>query len=102
MTRGIAVCFALAVIGCAAKRLPPGTPPPEYETHVPPPWPPPARDAGAPRASEIEHALPPPAPTLPIPALGEPVPEMSLDAGLHAGPDAGEAGGGPSPDGGVR
>lgn len=31
---------ACAVLACSAKRLPPGTPPPEYETRTVEPWPP--------------------------------------------------------------
>jgi hypothetical protein len=32
--------------GCGHKQLPPGTPPPEYEVPVVPPWPPAGADAG--------------------------------------------------------
>ncbi len=44
-----AVTLALVGVGaCATKRLPAGTPPPEYETHAFQPWPP---ASAAPRAA---------------------------------------------------
>jgi hypothetical protein len=39
---GLALAFALA---CGPKRIPPGTPPPEYERPVLTPWSPPAGSA---------------------------------------------------------
>jgi hypothetical protein len=90
----LVIFITVAVTGCAAKRLPPGTPPPEYELRELPPWTPPAPDAGAPE---------PPAPLL-APA---PVPEPA-DAGTpseapsEVPPDAGGATDGAFPDGGVR
>jgi hypothetical protein len=60
---------------CSGRRLPPGTPPPEYEAPVVVPWSPPGTDAGTdagpPGASEPADATAPPAPES----------ELSLDAG---------------------
>ena len=39
------LAVTLAIAACATKRLPPGTPAPEYETRSFPPWP--AASAGA-------------------------------------------------------
>ena len=64
---------ALAFAACSGRRLPPGTPPPEYEAPIVTPWPAASADAGvdaAPKASEDE----PPSPATPAP-------ELSLDAG---------------------
>jgi hypothetical protein len=45
--RWIACTAAWAAFSaCSAKSLPPGTPPPEYETRSLEPWPPAAGDAG--------------------------------------------------------
>ena len=71
---------------CAAKRLPPGTPPPEYEIRQPEPWVDP-EDAGT--APSEDAAVPPDAgaPSLPPSEIV---------------PDAGQAVEGPSPDAGKR
>ncbi len=74
-----ALCACLWLGGCATKRLPPGTPPPEYETRAVPPWPP---VTSAPSA-------PAPVPT---------APEGSPDAG--SGPDGASSEPSPSPDAG--
>jgi len=86
----LTACFLFGA--CAAKRLPPGTPPPEYEIREPAPWA--APDAGTgPLASDArpsgEAAAPPNAvaPSLPPSEIA---------------PDAGPAVVGPSPDAGVR
>jgi hypothetical protein len=69
---GIALCF-----GCATKSLPPGTPPPEYETRSIEPWPPSAPDAGTDDAS--------PGPAMPAPAETP----VDGDAGIPPSGDAG-------------
>jgi len=65
----------VAFTACSARRLPPGTPPPEYEPPVVSPWSPPSDDAGAdpspPSGNEPADAASPPAPES----------ELSLDAG---------------------
>lgn len=71
---------------CAAKRLPPGTPPPEYEIREPVPWVDP-EDAGTAPAEDAAAR-----PDTVVPSL--PPSEIV--------PDAGQAVGGPSPDAGVR
>jgi hypothetical protein len=90
-SRSFAALVAVTLVAaCAAKRLPPGTPPPEYETRELPAWTGDAPDAG-PAA---------PAPSVPAPAAdeaaGAPVPSEQpkteptpLDAGPGASPDAG-------------
>ena len=39
-----------ALVGCSSRRLPPGTPPPEYEPPSVTPWPVESADAAAPTA----------------------------------------------------
>jgi hypothetical protein len=80
MTRALLAALAacLWLSACATKRLPPGTPPPEYETRAIPPWPP------VPSSS-------------PAPAPAASAPELSPDAG--SSPDA-PSEPGPSPDAG--
>lgn len=63
--------IALAFPACSGRRLPPGTPPPEYEPPIVSPWPGENADAGTDAATESEHAASPPAVA----------PELSLDAG---------------------
>jgi len=54
------------LFGCGPQRLPPGMPPPEYETRSPPPWPPgaagaagqPANAATAPSATSAAAGSP--------------------------------------------
>lgn len=89
-TRTVLVLAALAALGCAAKRLPPGTPPPEYETRELPPWSGDATDAGSSEPATPE-AAPPPADTLPPPVTPEPpkTEPVPLDAGPSPSPDAG-------------
>lgn len=84
MSRGVAgVCswvLAAMVFGvaCSQAALPPGTPPPEYETRPVEPWPP---------ASAITAA--PPAETAPQdPVLTQPVGDVLNDAGTPDLPDA--------------
>jgi hypothetical protein len=74
----LALALGLLVAGfaaCAGRRLPPGTPPPEYEPPVVTPWSPPGNDAGTdaspPTSSERADAASP----------GAPESELSLDAG---------------------
>jgi hypothetical protein len=69
-----------ALGACATKRLPPGTPPPEYETRAIPPWPPVTPSSSAAPAE-----------------FGPPAAEI-LDAG--SAPDAASITPGPSPDAG--
>ncbi|MEO6598815.1 MAG: hypothetical protein ABIQ16_03015 [Polyangiaceae bacterium] len=57
---------------CAGRRLPPGTPPPEYEAPLVVPWTPDSGEVALPKSAE-HHADP----ALP-PAAGA---ELSLDAG---------------------
>jgi hypothetical protein len=80
MSRALLVALGacLWLSACATKRLPPGTPPPEYETRAIPPWPPVSASA-------------------PAPAPASSVSEVSLDAG--SSPDAASETG-PSPDAG--
>jgi hypothetical protein len=73
-----------ASFGCATKRLPPGTPPPEYEKRTFEPWSPLEPDAGADAAAP---AAPPagPAPMAPPePLPASPIP--SVDAGPPSAP----------------
>jgi hypothetical protein len=42
----VVALVALGWVACATKRLPPGTPPPEYEKRTFEPWPRPEPDAG--------------------------------------------------------
>jgi hypothetical protein len=67
--------LALAIVACSARRLPPGTPPPEYELPIIAPWPPPSSDAGADATTAAAQGGAG-APSLPTVA-----PELSLDAG---------------------
>lgn len=41
-----------ALLGCSGRRLPPGTPPPEYEPPIVVPWAPAGADAGLAPAAE--------------------------------------------------
>ena len=81
----LGVCL-LMTGACAAKRLPPGTPPPEYEIREPAPWVDP-EDGGM--APAEDAAAPPNAVTPSLPPS-----EIASDAG--------QAVEGPSPDAGVR
>jgi hypothetical protein len=86
----VAVVGLGLVAGCAAKRLPPGTPPPEYETRELPPWSGDTPDAGMPAPAPAEAPSPPAEgapPQAPAdPPKSEPLP---LDAGMSPSPDAG-------------
>lgn len=68
---------ALLALGCGHRRLPPGTPPPEYEKPVVPPWPEPGASA------TVE-----PAPAIPVPSAEPPAPEPP-PVDVEAPPDAG-------------
>lgn len=59
---------------CSGRRLPPGTPPPEYEAPLVAPWTPDSGDAGVPNAAE--NAADPRT----SPEAGA---ELSLDAGAR-------------------
>jgi hypothetical protein len=91
-TRVVGALLALsAVAGCAAKRLPPGTPPPEYETRTLEPWSGDAPDAGT--AAPVPGE-PPPAPTddsaaMPAPSEQPKTEPLPIDAGMNPSPDAG-------------
>ena len=76
MTRHVAVSFlaALWVLGCSGRRLPPGTPGPEYEPPIVTPW----------QSEPPDAALP-----------------VSNAAGASAAPES-AAGAQLSPDAGVR
>lgn len=50
--------LAVALTACASRRLPPGTPPPEYETRSYPAWPP-ASAASIASAQPPDPAAPP-------------------------------------------
>ncbi|MEO8900604.1 MAG: hypothetical protein ABI627_03695 [Polyangiaceae bacterium] len=71
---GVPVFALLAVAACSGRRLPPGTPAPEYEPPLVTPWP----------ASEADAAAPAPPPTAasvaPESAAGA---ELSPDAGVR-------------------
>jgi hypothetical protein len=70
----------LGLVACATKRLPPGTPPPEYETRAVSPWPPVTPSSSV---APVPVATGPDAP---------PEPATSLDAGSVSpspSPDAG-------------
>ena len=66
--------LALTVVACSARRLPAGTPPPEYEPPILPVWSP----AGATAAGPVEPSDPVPAPD--GVSDGGAGPELSLDA----------------------
>jgi hypothetical protein len=86
--RLIAVAIVIATAGaCAAKRLPPGTPPPEYETRELPPWSDVTPDAGAEPAAPAEPAPVPEDAS--VPSEEPKVESAPLDAGLGPSPDAG-------------
>jgi hypothetical protein len=90
-SRLLAGFFAVAlVVGCAAKRLPPGTPPPEYETRELPAWTGDAPDAGAPAPLPVEAApvVDQPA-NAPVPTEQPKTEALPLDAGPGPSPDAG-------------
>ncbi len=93
------VSGVLMASACASKRLPPGTPPPEYEVRALPPWPF-AVDAGAeaPDASSPSAASSPASRSAEVPAGPEPAAPTPSTPGSEGAPD----GGGPSLDGGVR
>jgi len=63
-----------ALVACSGQRLPPGTPPPEYEPPIVPPWTPEQGGAGQPDPNEHASVLTNP------PDAGV-APELSLDAG---------------------
>ncbi len=70
----LAALSTLAVDGCSGRRLPPGTPPPEYEPPVVTPWAPESLDAGA-------DSAPPTASEAPNAHSADTGPDLSLDAG---------------------
>ncbi|HEY3499530.1 MAG TPA: hypothetical protein VGK73_32795 [Polyangiaceae bacterium] len=82
MTRFLACFLTLFVLStaCTAKRLPPGTPPPEYEQRPVAPWP----SAAAPEPVSA-----------PPPEIGAPA---ATSGGPDAGVDAGESSPAPFPD----
>ncbi len=66
--------LALGVYACATRRLPPGTPPPEYEHPIVAPWTTESSDAGATLVGDVRGA----------PDAGaRPAGELSLDAGVR-------------------
>jgi len=66
------VSIALTWVACSGRRLPPGTPPPEYEPPQIVPWAAENADAGSDASARREEQTPAP------PAAA---PELSLDAG---------------------
>ncbi|MEI9939994.1 MAG: hypothetical protein WDO69_22460 [Pseudomonadota bacterium] len=64
--------ITLTFAACSGRRLPPGTPPPEYEPPTVTPWPVESADAGGDAAARNDAE----APSLPTHD-----PELSLDAG---------------------
>jgi hypothetical protein len=70
------------LIGCGPPRLPPGTPPPEYETRSLPPWPAAAGGAGgqAPTTAQAPTPAPPGTPA------GVPAAAAAGSAGTLPGP----------------
>jgi hypothetical protein len=87
--RSMALAFiAVAVLdACAAKRLPPGTPPPEYETRELPPWSDAAPDAGAEAPPRVEPERVPE--DAAVPSEEPKIESAPVDAGLGPSPDAG-------------
>jgi hypothetical protein len=81
-TFGLAL-VSLSLAACSSKRLPPGTPPPEYEQRPVAPWP----SASLPAAAVPEVAEPPPA----GPEAGAAGPDAGTDPGAAPAPavDAG-------------
>jgi len=71
--------LALSAQACSGRRLPPGTPPPEYEPPVVTPWTPEREDAGVAAGDAADAGVAGKANT------GEPPPsgELSSDAGLR-------------------
>jgi hypothetical protein len=65
---------ALAFAACSGRRLPPGTPPPEYEPPIVSPWPAENTDAGAGAGAASDSGV-----------LGSP-PALDSDLSLDAGP----------------
>jgi hypothetical protein len=92
MRRTASILLAFAMAGCAAKRLPPGTPAPEYEVREAEPWSGDTPDAGAPTA---------PAEAVASPAEETPAPPAASDQ-PKTEPAPVDAGASPSPDAGVR
>jgi hypothetical protein len=90
--RVVALLLVLAAVaGCGAKRLPPGTPPPEYETRALEPWSGDAPDAGT---GAIVPSEPTPGATdggaaMPAPSEQPKTEPVPLDAGMNPFPDAG-------------
>jgi hypothetical protein len=81
VVRVVMVVVGVTASACASKRLPPGTPPPEYETRPISPWPPEAASSRAPAGSA--NALPPATST----EVGPPPPPVGGSAGsLPAAP----------------
>ncbi len=81
---------AFLALGCGHRRLPPGTPPPEYEKPVVSPWP----EPGASATAEPVPATPEPSAEPPAPEPAPPEPP-SLDAPADAGAPALLDGGSP-------
>jgi hypothetical protein len=71
--------LALSAAACSARRLPPGTPPPEYEPPVVTPWTPERVDAGTAPADGADAGAVGKAGADEIPPSGE----LSSDAGLR-------------------
>ncbi|MEI9951460.1 MAG: hypothetical protein WDO74_21405 [Pseudomonadota bacterium] len=76
MKYGLALgLIALTFAACLSRRLPPGTPPPEYEPPIVTPWPAENADAGTDAGADAARG----SADARSPAAAEP--ELSLDAG---------------------
>jgi hypothetical protein len=88
----VGVLLVSLVAGCAAKRLPPGTPPPEYETRELPAWKGDTPDAGSAA----------PTPSAPAAVAGDVAGSLGPTEQPKTEPAPVDAGPGPSPDAGLR
>ena len=73
---GLALLLLGAALACSGRRLPPGTPPPEYEAPIVTPWRAESADAGSDAA----------VPTAPGRADGLSPPAVESELSLDAGP----------------
>ena len=78
MRRLLALALLAALTACAGRRLPPGTPPPEYEPPVVTPWTPDTNDAGT---ADVTAPGAPNGADVPSSAPAES--DLSLDAGAR-------------------
>jgi hypothetical protein len=102
MNRWLTLCFLLSLplVACASKRVPPGTPPPEYERRPVEPWPS-AAPVEPPVVPQPPAIVEPPAVPAPPAEVGAPVPDAGLVA-PPATPSAPFRDAGAFPDAGVH